>query len=147
MRGDVLHRGGERGILLRGARRRHLLLDQRHGVVLQQAGRLSFRIADDLAALDRWRVARDAGGPQRRRVRQRHVTVETVDPDRVIRRHGVDPVPARRLAAPERVIPVAAGDPRAGRRLFGLRARHAASTPGPIAPFRRVDKRPLRRLC
>ena len=59
------------------------------------------RVADDRAARRRPRRARDAGRSQRRAVGERHVPVEPVDPDRMVRRDRVDPVAARQLAAPE----------------------------------------------
>ena len=56
--------------------------DQVHRVVLQQPGRLPRAVAHDLAAGDVGRPIGDAGRAQRRGVRQRHVAVEPVDPDR-----------------------------------------------------------------
>ena len=86
---------------------------RRHRVVLEHAGRLAVAVAHDLAARDVRGRARDAGGLQRGAVRERHVAVEPIDPDRMIRRHRIDPVARRQLAAPQAVVPVAAGDPRA----------------------------------
>ncbi len=123
--GHVLHRRGKRAVAHPVGRRGDRTVDERHGVVLQQAGRVAVRAADDLAAGDVLRLARDAGRLQRRAVGERHVAVQPIDPDRMVRGRGIDPVAARQLAPPETVVPVAAGDPRAGRdrRGEGLDAR------------------------
>ena len=119
LRRDVAHRRLERAILQRIARRRHLRRDEIHRVVFEDAGQLAPRVADDRSARDIRRVARHARGAQRGRIGQRHVAVEPVDPDGMIRRGRIDPVAARQLSAPERVVPVSAGDPRARRHRRG----------------------------
>jgi hypothetical protein len=43
------------------------------------------------------------------------MSVEPIDPHGIVRRNGVDPVVPWKLPAPLLVIPIAAGDPRAGR--------------------------------
>ena len=87
-------------------------------VVLEHAGRPAGFVAHDLAARHVLHIVADFGGPHRRRVGQRHVAVEPIDPDRVVGRHGVDPIARRQLAAPQRVVPIAAGDPRAAAACF-----------------------------
>ena len=103
LRRDVAHRGLERAILQRIARRRHLRRDEIHRVVFEDAGQLAPRVADDLAARDIRRLARHPGGAERGRVGQRHVAVEPVDPDGMVRRGRIDPVAARQLVRPSSV--------------------------------------------
>jgi hypothetical protein len=54
-------------------------------------------------------------GLERRAVREVHVSVEAVDPHRVVRGDRVDPLLARQLSAPVLMVPVAVQDPRAWR--------------------------------
>ena len=97
----VLHRSGI------GNRATH----QPFGVVLEHAGQLALRIADDGPTRHVARLTSDAGGAQRGGIRQAHVAIEPGDPHRMIRRDAVDPGALRQIAAPVLVVPVAAGDP------------------------------------
>ena len=83
--GDVLHRGGQRAVAHRVGRVGHDAIDQAHRVVLQQACRVATRIADDLAAGHAPGGAGHSRRLQRCAVGKRHVAVEPVDPDGVIR--------------------------------------------------------------
>ena len=110
--GDVRHRRVERAEI-----HLHARLGDRAGheilrVVLEDARRLAGSIADDRSAGDVLRCARDLRGGERQRVREVHVSVEPIDPHRIVRRDGVDPVAAGQLAAPVLMIPVAVQDPR-----------------------------------
>jgi hypothetical protein len=91
--------------------------DERHRFILQYAGRLAGAgIADDGAARRVRRLARDPGHPQRERVRERHVTVQAVHEDRMLRCQGIDPLTAwQRRAGPGLVVPITARDPAPGR--------------------------------
>ena len=110
---DESHRSIKRTIEVRVRQRRHRSRDDRLRVVLEHAGRLTARIAHDGSAGDLRRVASDAGRAQRRAIRQRHVAVESIHPHRVIGRVAIDPLAARKLPAPQLVIPIAVPDPRA----------------------------------
>lgn len=90
-------------------------------VVLEQAGRLAVGAAGDLASRHVGGAARHAGSFQGGAVGEVHVPIEAVDPHRVVRRHPVDPVLRRQLAAPQGVVPVASRYPRAFRHLRGKR--------------------------
>jgi hypothetical protein len=120
----VLHRRRERPIEQLRCRLRLDPSHERHRVVLQHAGRLTAAVTHDLAAGDLGRGARHPRGSQRRRVRQRHVAVQPVHEYGMVRRDGVDPLPARQLAAPVLVVPVATRNPRSGR--HGTRERSDA---------------------
>ena len=66
-------------------------------------------------------IARDLGHLQRHGIRQSHVTVEARDEDRILRRDRIDQLPGgKRRRIPERVIPLAAGDPFSGSNAFGV---------------------------
>jgi hypothetical protein len=78
-------------------------------------------VAHDLAASDGLDVAVQPCGLERRTIGKRHVTVEAVDPYRVIRRDGINPVATRQLAAPQCVIPVTTGNPCARWNALGVR--------------------------
>ena len=71
-------------------------------------------VAHDSPARDiaerRWNLCRT----HRRAVGERHVSIEAVDPHRVVGRDGIDPRALRQLAAPVLMIPVAARDPGSG---------------------------------
>jgi len=58
----------------------------------------------------RWNLCR----AHRCRVGERHVSIEAVDPHRIIRRDGIDPGALRQLATPVLMIPVAACYPGSG---------------------------------
>ena len=71
-------------------------------------------VAHDDAAGRVGRFAGDAGQLQGQGVGQRHVAVEPVDEDRMVRRDGVDQLARRqRGGRPVLVVPVAAEDPAA----------------------------------
>ena len=113
LRGDVRHGRVERAILELRGRVRHDGVHEIRRVVLENAGRFAVARRGRSCRRPRPACARDPGRAQRRSVRERHVTVEPVDPDGIVRRDGVDPIAPRQLAAPLLVVPVAAGDPRA----------------------------------
>ena len=109
------HRGVECVVELGDAQRRNDAVDERLRVVLEDTGRFAVLVAHDRSAVDVGRVARDPRRAQRRAVRQRHVSVEPIDPHRMIGRLSVDPLSARKLAAPQLVIPIAVPNPRTSR--------------------------------
>ena len=111
VRRHVLHRGSQIALELPFRRRRDRLLHKLHGVVLQDARRPAVIVTDDLAPGDVRRIRIDTRLLQCERIRERHVSVEAEYPQRVLGGDSVDPVAARQLAAPERVIPGAAEDP------------------------------------
>ena len=132
---DVLHRGdahprrlgerrGERRVVLRVREGRDLGAHQRHGGVLEDAGRLAGRrVADDLAPGRVGGLLGDAGERQRARVGEAHVAVEPVEEDRHVAGGGVDPVAAgERRAGPDLVVPGAEVEPAPRRHLRGRRA-------------------------
>ena len=107
-------------------------------------------VANDLAAADVCAARVDAGGLQRGGVRQRHVAVEPVHPHRMIGRRGVDPLAPRQLAAPQLMVPVAAGDPGAGRHASSANAAMRATNSSRVLASRsctEASRRPPSRKC
>ena len=102
---DVLHRRVQRAVLISADGAGIARSTRDIALSLRMPGGLAVGVANDLAAGDVPRRARDAGGLQRDAVRQRHVAVEPIDPHGMIRRDGVDPLTRRQLAAPEAYDP------------------------------------------
>ena len=117
--GDVGHCGIERAILELDGGFRHHGIDEISRVVLQHARRFAGCIAHDGTTGNLTRSPRDFRRSERCGIRERHVSVESIDPDRVVRRNRIDPVASRELPAPQLMVPVAAGDPGAGRHCAG----------------------------
>lgn len=97
--------------LLRCWRRDHRK-DRIHGVVLEHAGELARRVANDGPADDRRRRPGQSCQAECQGVREPHVAVEPLHEDRVIGRDRVDPCLLRqRGPGPAFVIPGSAEDP------------------------------------
>ena len=80
--------------------------DQVHRLVLEDS------TGGDFTAEWRRGGRRDPGGTHRGGVRQGHMAIQPADEHGIVRRDGIDPpVLWQRIAAPQRVIPIAAGDP------------------------------------
>jgi len=109
--GDVTHRGFESAIVRCVTGGWEHVVDGVHRVVFQDTGRLVRGVADDGATGDVLGVYGDAGGFERQSVRESHVAVEAVDPHRVARCELVDHASVGKLATPELVVPITAGDP------------------------------------
>ena len=88
--------------------------DELGGVVLEDAGWLAGGVADDRAACGIACVLADFRGGEGGTIGEAHVAVEPLDPHGIVGRHRVDPVAARELTAPIRVVPDASEDPCAG---------------------------------
>src|SRR5437899_6677489 len=99
--------------------------DQVHRPILEDPRGLSASVVKDFAALGSWRGSGHASRMHRRGIRQRLMPVQAVDEYGIVRGDGVDPAVLRqRGAGPQRVIPVAAGDP-----LTGLESRRVLFQP------------------
>jgi len=86
-------------------------LDQLGGIVLQHAGRIALRVADDHAASGVGRVAVDTGQLQRDAVEQVGMQIGTRQGDRRVGSRGVDPVVGRQSPAQPLFIPCTAQNP------------------------------------
>ena len=101
-------------------------LDERHGVVDEDAGRLARGVAHDAAAGGSWRGARDAGRASSPRVGPAGVAVDALEPDRVSATRVERRVRWGTAVGEAVLVPAAAEDPLAAAPACGARRAHAS---------------------